>query len=216
VTDETALRYFPFVFPVFFAVMWLGITTLLGLLSGWYALMRKFPDRPEPALLKLTWQSGSMGLGVSLRSLLTLSACRTGLRVQMLRAFGPFCRPFFVPWEQISIVRTKSFFMPVARLSFGKPSAGRLTIARHVADKLAAGAGIAWPEAEAFPPERRATALAWTLIGWAATTSVAALFFIVVSRAQDDPQPPPILLLILFPAIVFGAGALVSYWRRTR
>jgi hypothetical protein len=157
-----------------------------------------------------------MGRGVSMQSLLTLSACQTGLRVQILRLFGPFCRPFFVPWDQISIVRTTSFFMPVARFSFGKPSAGRLTIARHVADKLAHGTGVAWPEAGTFPPERRRTALLWVLGGWAAATSAAALFFILASRAGNDPNQPPILLLILFPAIVFGIGALLSYFRRTR
>ena len=215
-TDETVLRYFPFVFPIFFATLWLSITTLISLLSGWFGLMRKFPDRPEPAILQLKWQSGSMGVGVSMRSLLTLSACQTGLRVQILRLFGPFCRPFFVPWDQISIVRTKSFFMPVAILSFGKPSAGRLTIARHVADKLAHRTGVAWPETGTFYPEPRRTALLWVLGGWAAATTAAAVFFILVSRSQDEPNPPPILALILLPATVFGVGALVSYFRRIR
>lgn len=70
--------------------------------------MRRFPDRPEErALLKLTQQSGSMGLGVEMRRILTLSTCSSGLRVSMNRLFGPFNRALFVPWEQIKVTRTR-------------------------------------------------------------------------------------------------------------
>jgi hypothetical protein len=216
VTDETIQRYFPVVFPLFFVTLWLVITTMLSLLSGWFRLMRTFPDRPEPANFQLKWQSGSMGAGVSMRSLLTLSACPSGLRVQILRLFGPFSRPFFVPWDQVSIVRKKTFFFPVAKLSFGRPSAGSLTLAGHVADNLARETEGAWPEIGSFPPEKRSAVFRRAVVFWAIPAGIAALFFIVVTRMIDDPQPPPILPLILLPAALFGVGVLVDYFRGTR
>jgi hypothetical protein len=132
-------------FPVLFLAIWLAVTTLLALLSGWFSLMRIYPDRDEQPVLHMPSQSGSMGLGVNLRGVLTLDVCPSGLRVVMMRAFGPFSRPFLVSWSDISVVRKTMFFTPVARLSLG--NAGSLTITTTVADRLASAAGKNWPEA---------------------------------------------------------------------
>ncbi|HEY5347424.1 MAG TPA: hypothetical protein VIJ72_04465, partial [Rhizomicrobium sp.] len=59
----------PILFPLFFAGLWLFVTTILGAISGWYSLARKYPDRPEDAVLTLRFQSGSVGL-VSMRGIL--------------------------------------------------------------------------------------------------------------------------------------------------
>src|ERR1700681_2938215 len=97
-------------FLLFFVLMWLGITSLLGLMSGWYSLMRQYPDRPEEPLLKLAWQSGSMGRSVNFGGILTLSACPSGLRVGVFRIFGIFCHDFFVQWNEITVTRKTRFF----------------------------------------------------------------------------------------------------------
>lgn len=65
-----------------------------------------------------------------------------------MRIFGPFCRDFFVPWNEITITRGDRFFWKVAKLTFGQPSIGKLTVFADVADRMArgrqslAGAGI--------------------------------------------------------------------------
>jgi hypothetical protein len=74
----------------------------------------------EP-MLRVRWQSGSMGLGVSMSGILTLGVCPSGLRVGIMRVFGPFCRDFFVLWEDIRITRRTVLFWPVAKLQFGSP-----------------------------------------------------------------------------------------------
>jgi hypothetical protein len=84
-------------FSLFFAGLWLTVTTLLAVLSGWFRLMARFPDQAMEPLLRIRGQSGSMGLGVGMRGILTLRVCDSGLRVGMTRIFGPFCRDFFVP-----------------------------------------------------------------------------------------------------------------------
>jgi hypothetical protein len=84
-------------FLLFFAAMWLAMTTLLGAMSGWNGLEARYPDTGEPALLVLRGRSGQMGKGVNMSGILRLSACRSGLRIGIARMFGPFQKPFLVP-----------------------------------------------------------------------------------------------------------------------
>lgn len=131
-------------FPVFFVALWLGVTTLLSLLSGWPALMKAFPDHDETPVLRLSGQSGSMGPGVNMRGVLTLSVCPAGLRVGMPRFLAPFSRDFLVPWDKISATRKRALFMQVVKLQFGR--VGSLTISQDLADRLASAAGGRWPK----------------------------------------------------------------------
>lgn len=139
----------PFAFPVFFVGMWLLVVTILSAVSGWKGLSARFPDRPDDVLATFPMSSGVMR-GVRMNHVLTLTACRTGLRVAMWKIFAPFDRPFFVPWEEIDVVRRQMLFVKVAALGFGSPPAGRLQISQALADKLAAAAGARWPERMPF------------------------------------------------------------------
>ena len=144
-------QYLAILIPLYFAALWLTITTVLGVASGWYRLVARFPDQIEEPLLQIRGQSGTMGLRVRMRGVLTLSVCSSGLRVGIMRLLGPFCRDFFVPWEAISIARKNDWLGSVARLQFGNPGVGSLTIRADVADKLAHAAMGAWPENRAVP-----------------------------------------------------------------
>lgn len=132
-------------FPVMFAAIWTGVTYLLGWMSGWHGLMERYPDRLEDAKLKLTWQTGAMGVGVNYKNVLKLSVCPSGLRIGVMRMFGPFARDFLVPWRDIQVTRKRWFWTDVAELSFG--GHGKLAVNAAVADRLAAVAGKDWPEA---------------------------------------------------------------------
>ena len=142
---EYALPFF--LFPVMFAAMWIGVTWLLGWMSGWHALMERYPDRHETPMLQLAWQTGVMGtIGVNYRNILRLAACPSGLRLGVMRFFGLFARDFLVPWREIKVKRSRWFWMDVAELSFGPH--GKLTVRADVADRLATAAGKHWPEAQ--------------------------------------------------------------------
>jgi hypothetical protein len=104
-------------FPIAFAASWLAITTTLGIFSGWFLLMWKYPDRKEEAaLLQLKRQSGSMGLGVAMQGILKIGVCPSGLRIGMMRALGPLCRDFLVPWDEITVKRKNRLFGRVAAI----------------------------------------------------------------------------------------------------
>jgi len=202
-------------FPLFFASLWLTVTAILAVLSGWFRLMAKFPDQAMEPILRVGGLSGSMGLGVNLSGILSLGVCFSGLRVGILRVFGPFCRDFFVPWEEITVTRTTVWSRPVAKLQFGSPAIGSLTISSHVADRLAGAAMGRWPETGPFPAERHRDTLRRLLTEWAVLTCAAALFFTLVPLAVAPAGArPPIVVAILFPAIVFGVVTIVRFVRQ--
>jgi putrescine transport system ATP-binding protein len=164
-------------FPLFFAALWLMVTALLGLLSGWFRLMVNFPDQTVEPILRIRGQSGTMGLGVRMNGILTLSVCPSGLRIGMMRLFGPFCRNFFVPWESMVVIRKTTLIWPVAELLFGNPVVGRLSISVHVADRMARSAMGRWPESGPFAEETRGDVFRRLLTQWGLATSFAAVFF---------------------------------------
>jgi hypothetical protein len=149
---------FAIFFAVLFVVVWLMATTILALLSGWFRLMAEYPDQSIEPILLLRGQSGTMA-GISMRGILILSVCSTGLRVGMMRVFGPFCRDFFVPWENIAVTRKAILIWPVANLQFGNPVIGTLSLSTHTADRIARAANGCWPEEGPFPEEKRGDTL---------------------------------------------------------
>lgn len=207
-----AARNFPYIFPVFFIALWLAVTVLLSYLAGRVSLVRAFPDLGEAPLLRLSGQSGKMGMGVNMNGILTLSVCPSGLRVGIMRLFGPFSRDFFVPWDSLSVVRRRAFFMAVAKLQFG--GVGALTIPGFVADRLARAAGRHWPESGPFPSEEQHQTAGRLLTQWAILTGLVSAFFIgAILLSVPSGAAPPIAVAILFPALVFGAVFAVRYFR---
>jgi hypothetical protein len=110
----------PLYFLIAFPLLWFAVTMILSFLSGWFGLMERYPDRDEIPVITLANQSGSLGL-VSMRAVLKLSICPSGLRIGIMRIFGPFCRDFLVPWNEITVTRSDRVFWTVAKLSFGQP-----------------------------------------------------------------------------------------------
>jgi hypothetical protein len=205
-----------------FAVVagWLIIATLVGASSGWFRLMDQYPDRAEEPMLRLRRQSGAMWQGASkrrmwanMRGILTFSVCPSGLRIGMMRAFGPLCRNFFVPWERLAIVRENGSWLEgqIAKLQFGNPVSGTLRISAHTADRLARVAGERWPEAGPFPQEKWGDHARRLLAQWAIFTSVFALFFSVVPFTFASGSRPPILVPIVFLALFLGVGFVVRF-----
>jgi hypothetical protein len=210
--DSPELFFLLFI-PAFF-VIWLFSTTSLGLLSGWYSLRSRFPDRPEePALFVLKNQSGNLNT-VGMGRILHLSICDSGLRIGLVRLFGPFCKDFLVPWQSFSVIRKDRKLWRTAILDFHP---GRLSLPSQVADRLARCAGSHWPETGPFPPETDADVGMRLAKQWLVQTTLAASFFVLAPRLMaPGGAHPPILVAVLFPAVVFGVMTWVQYLRRGR
>lgn len=209
--------WFPFFFPVFFVGIWLFVTTLLGVLSGWFALQHRYPAANEEPLVRRKVSAASMGLGVSYRGMITIAACPSGLRVSTNRIMAPFQRAFVVPWREIETEEAVSFFLPIVRLRFGRPEVGKLTVGARdwaaVADYADANTLRAGRlKVEPAPTRAIVTGL---VVQWLIAVAGAGSFFLVASRAQ---QPPglPILVCYAFPAVVFGVGQAIRGFSQLR
>jgi hypothetical protein len=139
---------FAYLAIVFFV---LAISMVLSAMSGWFKLMRHFPDSGEKSLLTLNFISGRLGF-INLNHCLHLSCCPSGLRIAMFRALGPFSKPFLIPWSQLDIKRVASIWGEVAVLQFGKPLRGTLIVPGSVADRFALIMKQTWPEVRSASP----------------------------------------------------------------
>lgn len=217
-TDAQLIRWMPYVFPFFFVGMWLLVTTLLGVMSGWFSLQAWYTDESgEEPLLTLGWQSGVMGVRVNLNNVLTLSAKPSGLSIRMWRIFGPFLKPLLIPWNEISAEPSRSIFTQMVKLGLGKPPNGTLKISAATWSKLVAAAGrvakVPLPEAPVFSQK---SIVGRMVLEWVLVTAAAATFFwfgpyLISPRGERDGLP--LGVCILFPAIVFGIGQIVRYAR---
>ncbi len=130
--------------------IWLLVTSLILLSCGWFRLMAAFPDRAEPPILHLRFICGRMGPAANMNGVLTVSVCPSGLRLGVLRVFGPFAKSFLVPWSQLSVMEELSMF-PGVRVQFGDPELGSLVIDSLLAAQLAGAAGANWPNVGPIP-----------------------------------------------------------------
>ena len=211
-TDENILGWFPYAFPVFFVGMWLLVTVMLGLMSGWFSLQQWYADDgSEEPLLRLRAQSGSMGMGVAMNSCLKLRAYRSGLGIGIWRIFGLFQKPLKVPWNEIEAEPSSSFFLPMVKLQLGKPSNGTLKISAQSWSKLVAAARpVATVPLPDVPPVSRA-ATAWAmLIQWFVISGLFGAFVYLSSRSQLDGFSP--LMALVVPAFL-GIAMLVRFAR---
>jgi hypothetical protein len=74
--------YFLLAFPLF----WFAVTMFLSLSSGWFGLMKKYPNRPDNAVA--VFPNHSLGV-VSMRNIFKLSVCPTGLTIGIMRIVAP-------------------------------------------------------------------------------------------------------------------------------
>ena len=180
----------PLYFLLAFPLLWFVVTMILSLLSGWFGLAERYPDLNEEPVLALQSQSGSVG-SVSMRSVLRLSICPSGLRIGIMRLFGPFNRDFLVPWSEISVTRSERLFWKEAKLSFGQPPNGNLKVFADVADRMARAAGNHWPEVGSFPAESSGQSFSRIAKQWVAMTSLAAFFIIAPQLATSNTAARP-------------------------
>jgi hypothetical protein len=125
-----------------FPLFWLAVTALIGRLSGWSALVARYPDRDQIATLSLRRASGIMNQSRFGRCL-RLDVCLGGLRISVPRIIGPFQPPFLVPWGEIAV---EQFSVPILgtfpQLVFGNPRVGTLLLPSPWMERVVAASPI--------------------------------------------------------------------------
>ena len=214
-TSEQVLRWFPFAFPLFFVGLWLVIATLLGVMSGWFGLQQWYPDdgREEP-LLTLRGQSGSVGW-VGFNNALRLKAYRSGFGLSTPRFFAPFLKPLLIPWGDVKVEETTTFFVPMVRLQFGEPSNGSLKISARTWAKLADAVSQASGDAAPKLPAIEATSgdvARGMLVQWGVISMIATAFILLAPRLMGAPAFP--LFLVAAVPVLLGVALLIQYARQ--
>ena len=129
-----------------FAALWLGITYMLGRMSGWTVLQDVYPDHDEAARERFRMQSaslgGAFGMPVNFNGCLTIDACASGVRFRLWRIFGMFQRPFLVPWGDISVDEKNLLFLKAARLRFARWPGGQVTMRKARWNRIAVQAPV--------------------------------------------------------------------------
>lgn len=209
--EDDVIRWFPILFPILFVGIWLAVTTILGLMIGWFNLQQWYADDGnEEPLLTLRGQSGSMGFGVALSGILRLRAYPSGLGIKVWRIFGPFQKPLRIPWSEIDVEPSRSFFEPMAKLNLA--SNGTLKISARSWSRLieAAKTAVPGPLPDALSVSGSSTALAMA-VQWFAITILAGTFFYLSSRTETEPLSP--IFCFAFPGIFFGIAQLIRFAR---
>ena len=209
-------------FPVYFACLWLFVTTLLGMISGWFILAARYPDQKGAPLITLRGQSGAMGLFVGTSRILKISASETGVRVSINRLFGPFCQPFFVPWGEISAARSSFFFLPMIKLRFAKTGLCCVWLYPGTWRRLVEATSQAQRPEYAAAMFTNQELLKGLALYWLALTLLAGSFFyyssnsVFASGGSEGVAGLPPAMCFGFPATVFGVGAIYLYLTQRR
>jgi hypothetical protein len=100
----------PVWFPVFFLLLWAGITGLLAILSGWASLAGYFRADGQLEGERFRFVSGSMGarlFPVNYRGSLFLTVNQAGFRLAIFFPFRLLSPPLFIPWKAVASVESK-------------------------------------------------------------------------------------------------------------
>lgn len=181
--------------------------------SGWAALAASFPDRAaELSLFTLRFQSGFMQNNMRFGSILRFDVCPGGLRVSQVPVFGWFCKPFFVPWNEISVRYRRRFVSQVFEMTFGQPRVGSLAVIDTAGAKLVQRIPVPLRETQPSDPEPSGAIARRLFRFWLLQTTLAALFFVVVPRLiPNNANPPSIPIALGVPAGLFAVVALAQY-----
>ena len=112
-------------FLVAFALFWCAICFLISLF-GWRRVAAAYPDQVLPGAASLRFRSGY--LGGRYRNCLRFDVSPYGLRVSVLPLFRVGHRPFFVPWSEVSVERTRRVFSELWAFRFAARPATPLLV----------------------------------------------------------------------------------------
>jgi len=127
-------------FACFFVAVWCGSSFLASLMTGWFALARRFKQRSAPYGEIKT--AGPFFYGVYMRfwghysGVIRLTAAGDALYASVLFPFRIGHPPLRIPWSEIKLGRTKWFFRTYVVLTLGNEEKIPMRISQRMARNL--------------------------------------------------------------------------------
>jgi hypothetical protein len=133
-------------FYVFFAIMWVSIVYLLGIVSGWNALSKRFRSRGRSYGESWPFRSARMRFYVHFGNCLSVGADVSGLYLAVFPIFRPGLPPPLTPWSEIAVISGGTGLIFKKReLRLGRHESIPLRISTSLFQSLRQSAGEAWP-----------------------------------------------------------------------
>jgi hypothetical protein len=129
-----------------FLLLWIGVITGIGFLSGWQRLATRYRAEREFHGKRWRFQSGRMRWGMGYNNCLTAGADGLGLYLSLLFLFRAGHPPLFVRWQDLNVAPVKGLFFRGYKIEFRSEPGLSLSVSERLGDRLRAEAGHAWPQ----------------------------------------------------------------------
>lgn len=134
------------IFPLYSATLWFGVSAILSFVGGWATLAKGFRYTGSFQGVRLSFQSGRMGV-TSYGRCLTLGVSAEGLYLAVMFPFRVCHPPLLIPWNELSVAPPRRLLFKFVRLGLGRECDIPLRLRPKVVDKLKQAAGEYWPTA---------------------------------------------------------------------
>ena len=105
------------VFPVYFAALWLFIFFVIAHWGGWRRLAEIYPAHGTPTGERLRMRSAQLRAGCNYNNCVTFVAGPMGLHLSLPFPFGFFHPPVFLPWSELRAGQGTVWRVPVVVLT---------------------------------------------------------------------------------------------------
>jgi hypothetical protein len=127
---------------VFVVVLWCSVSFLIGFVSGWFSLSRRFIKQSEP--YGETRSAGPFFYGVCMRfwlsynQVIRMTAAEDALYLSVFFLFRIGHPPLCIPWKEIQLGRTKFLWRRFVVLTLGNKE----HIPMRISERMARNLGI--------------------------------------------------------------------------
>jgi len=130
----------PYGFAVYFVMLWCFVCIVLSVMSGWFALSRRFHKQSDP--YGETRSAGPFSYGIRMRfrigygNVIRLTAAEDALYLSILLLFRIGHPPLRIPWQDVQFGRSKFLWQQYVVLTLGKQERIPMRISERMARKL--------------------------------------------------------------------------------
>lgn len=133
---DAFIRANPWVFPVFFVLLWCVVGYVVSRFSGWSELAERY--RAQAPFEGEVWrfQSAQMRYMMNYNNCLTFGASSEGLYLATLFLFRLGHPPLLVPWGELEIQQEKRFFFVGYTLRFRQVPGVRMWVRAKLGERI--------------------------------------------------------------------------------
>jgi hypothetical protein len=130
-------------------LVWMVVGFVARHITGWASLAQRYRCDERFSGERLRFRSAAMRYWNHYANCLTVGVSPRGFFLSMSVPFLPGHPPLFIPWNDITVRRTRFLWAKCVELHLGREPAVPFRISQRLAARLAALAGDAWPKESA-------------------------------------------------------------------